>query len=144
MVWPARVLALSSAISSCNVTYAMCHTGNKKVSFHGELCSSSLRFLPEHLQRQPFQHFPTPSMSPSRLKTSFSRAPASGYCCTNVWCSDFNIERLFLQNDCIPAPGRPPSCIRYSLLTLFPRVMNVLYVVDPNTLLAHVNNTMFC
>jgi hypothetical protein len=56
----------------------------------------------------PYRGWGVSSMSPSTLKTCFSCAPASGYCCTSVWCSDFNVERLFLQNCCYPSTWTSP------------------------------------
>jgi hypothetical protein len=88
-----------------------------KSGFHGDLCSSSLPFLPQHLQWQPIPHFPLPrlvcvppksSMSPCNLRSCFSCVSSSLYYCINVRYSDFSVENLFVQNVWYPGTGTSP------------------------------------
>jgi hypothetical protein len=54
------------------------------------------------------------------LRTCFSCASVSGYCCTNIWYSDISVERLSVQNVLYPGTGKSPI-----LDTILPRVPNV-------------------
>jgi hypothetical protein len=111
-------------------------TGHRKLIFHGYLFSSSLRFLPQHLQLQTIPHFPLqrpicvlprPQCHPA-LEGAVSVvrplrdivALMSGIL---ISVQKFYSSKLFV----IPALGRPPSWIRYSLFTSLPRVPNSFF-----------------
>jgi hypothetical protein len=86
----------------------------------------------------------TSSMSPSKFWSCFSCASALGYCCTNVWCSDFGAERFFVQN--IWYPGIWISPILDTILTFQfpPRVPNdFIYRDGAEHVVGTRNNMMF-
>jgi hypothetical protein len=68
---------------------------------------------------------PSSSVLPSKFKSCFSCVSASGYCCTNVWYYDFNVERLFIQNIWYPSTGTSPILDTTLTSHFAPRVPNV-------------------
>jgi hypothetical protein len=80
----------------------------------------------------------TSSMSPSTLKSCFSCASPSGYYCTNVGCSDSNVERLFVQSDWYPGTATSLILDTVSLFTfLLLKFQYKFYFIVITTLIKH-------
>jgi hypothetical protein len=77
------------------------------------------------------------------LQSCFSCVSASGYCCTDVSCCDFCVERLFVQNTAYPVTRTSPNLDMILAFHFAPRVPNVfIYREEAEYIVGTRNNDM--